>query len=984
MPPRVFLDWSRPLLPALTEWLLPRPSGPEAPDLSSTVVVVPTSGAVRRLRESLACKAGETGMLSPHVITPEVLISWGVEQAETVAGRGEQVMAWAAVLTELRLDDWRALFPLDPVNHDRAWAVQAAGDLLKLRRTLEEGGRTLSMAGRDLGSAHPEAERWQALGRLESLAVARLAAGGWRDPATVRLAAARTPVLPEGVTRMVVAAVPDSIRLVRIALESLTRRADLEVVVIVHSAPDLAEFFDPWGRPVPEVWMKRVIKLPKGTRSISLLSRPEDEAVVLMEELSSGKNHADTLVIGSADPEVAAPLRRRAGAEGIKVFDPDGVPLLEHEVSWLLRTLTRLLHSGAWSAAGQLLRIPDVLRSTGHAANAPDGVKVLQEWDAFQAARLPQTLSQAAPLAKHWADETRAGKSRSEEPPGARGVGSSIALPRVIAWFQRWIIEFQRVPLSMITESFLESIYGDRHFATGAMRRQFTDAVTAWQDAVISVERGAAAFLPDLPAAARLDLAASLVRDARLYLPHADEAHALHGWLELPWQDAPDLMIAGMNEGMVPDSMQGDAWLPDSVRGLLDLKTNDTRLARDSYLLSAMIESRRKEGSVQLLAARQTAAGDPLKPSRLLLRCLAEDLPERALHLFPRDLAEDRERAATSPSWKRAWSLAIPAPAEHAPVFTRLSVTAFTDYLKCPFRFYLKHVLKMEPYDASQAELDARAFGSLFHDTMQELHQNETLRDGTDAAALTSFLHHVLEQRMERTFGDRLTIPVAVQMDTLRHCLTKAAELHAAERADGWRFEEVEIDFPSLPGSDQPVRISGVEIRGRIDLIERHPAKGLRILDYKTSSKAVTPRAAHLKRTKSTEGESAWKFSDLEGTAHAWQNLQLPLYARIMGRHYDEPVAVGYVNLPRATSEARVEMWEDLDEALLNDAEMCAKGVISSIKAGRFWPPAERIKFDDFEPLIFGDVRAGFDPRHLERIGPLIAAGQFRPGNPNL
>lgn len=973
MPCRVFLDWSRPLLPAFTEWLLPASAGPEAPDLSSTVVVVPTSGAGRRLRESLACQAGETGLLSPQVITPEVLISWSMEHPETVAGRGEQVMAWAAVLTELDLADWRALFPIDPVSQDHAWAVQAAGDLLKLTRTLEEGARTLSMAGRDLGPAHPEAARWQALARLETMAVTKLEGGGWRDPATVRLAAARHPVLPEGVNRVVVAAVPDSIRLVRTGFESLDALPGVELTVVIHAPPALAASFDPWGRPLPEVWMKRDIKLPKGNRTISLLSRPDDAARLLTEKLASGKSALEEVVIGSADPEVAAPLRRRAAAAGVEVFDPDGTPLLEHEVSWLLRTLTQVLRSGAWSAAGQLLRIPDVLKAAGEAARASGGIRVLQEWDAFQAARLPQTLSQAAPLAKDWAEETHAAKPGMDRRPG---------LPAVVDWLREVLEDLERRPFPERLESFLEAIYADRQFETAALRQQFTEALTTWQDAVVSVERGASAFLPNLPAAARLELAAALVREVRLYAPHAEAAHALHGWLELPWQDAPHLVIAGMNEGLVPDSLQGDAWLPDSVRGPLDLKTNDTRLARDSYLLSAMIASRRDAGSVQLVAARQTAAGDPVKPSRLLLRCPAEDLPERALHLFPKHLEEDQDRA-TAPSWKRAWPLAVPQPPEDAPIFTRLSVTAFTDYLKCPFRFYLKHVLKMEEYDSAAAELDARAFGSLFHDTMQVLHLNEALRDGTEAPALTKFLHEALEQRVERLYGGHLTIPVAVQMDTLRHCLTRAAELQAEERRNGWRFMEVEIDFPRLPGSDDPVRISGVEIRGRIDLIESHPIHGIRILDYKTSSKAVTPLAAHLKKLKSMEDGPPWKFSDVAGKVHAWQNLQLPLYARIMGRHYHKPVAVGYVNLPRATSEARVEMWQDLDEVLLDDAENCAKGVIASIKAGRFWPPAERIKYDDFESLIFGQILADFDPKLLEKLVPLIESGQFRPGNPN-
>ena len=167
LPRRHFLDWSTPLLAALTDWLLDVPPGPGAPDLSPTVVILPTAGAGRRLRESLAIRAGESGLLSPQVITPEVLISWSIPSGAPVAGRGESVTAWAAVLTELRLEEWRDLFPIDPVSQDTAWAVQAAGHLLQLRRTLEEGARTLGMAALDLGPGHPELGRWEALARRE-------------------------------------------------------------------------------------------------------------------------------------------------------------------------------------------------------------------------------------------------------------------------------------------------------------------------------------------------------------------------------------------------------------------------------------------------------------------------------------------------------------------------------------------------------------------------------------------------------------------------------------------------------------------------------------------------------------------------------------------------------------------------------------------------------------------------------------------------
>ncbi len=128
-----------------------------------------------------------------------------------------------------------------------------------------------------------------------------------------------------------------------------------------------------------------------------------------------------------------------------------------------------------------------------------------------------------------------------------------------------------------------------------------------------------------------------------------------------------------------------------------------------------------------------------------------------------------------------------------------------------------------------------------------------------------------------------------MQLDVIRNCLTKAAGIHAAESEKGWRFKEVEIAFPTL------VRIRGTEIRGRIDLIQHHPEHGYRILDYKTSSTASKPAEAHLKSVKNKASQESLLLGPCGGFAtldhggkfHVWQNLQLPIYAKIMADHYD-------------------------------------------------------------------------------------------------
>ena len=102
-------------------------------------------------------------------------------------------------------------------------------------------------------------------------------------------------------------------------------------------------------------------------------------------------------------------------------------------------------------------------------------------------------------------------------------------------------------------------------------------------------------------------------------------------------------------------------------------------------------------GRLEVLLGKTSAAGDPLRPSRLLFQCAETELPARVRFLF-RELPPTGGNVA----WRRAWRWRVPwvGAAE------RLRVTGFRDYLACPFRFYLKHRLGMEPVDAAKRELD--------------------------------------------------------------------------------------------------------------------------------------------------------------------------------------------------------------------------------------------------------------------------------------
>jgi ATP-dependent helicase/nuclease subunit B len=144
-----------------------------------------------------------------------------------------------------------------------------------------------------------------------------------------------------------------------------------------------------------------------------------------------------------------------------------------------------------------------------------------------------------------------------------------------------------------------------------------------------------------------------------------------------------------------------------------------------------------------------------------------------------------------------------------------------------------------------------------------------------------------------------------------------------------------------------------MRIGGRIDRIDRHIDTGqIRILDYKTSDNPQKPDEAHFGSVK--DQVTDYMLVDVDGKQKRWTDLQLPLYRILLpGEEFAEnKIELGYFNLPRATDGTGVVIWEDLNDDLVKSAKACAERIVEDIRNRRFWPPVERVQYDDFESLF--------------------------------
>lgn len=915
---RHFLSWDRPLLPQAVQFLAGDWSGGKPLDLSSLVVVVPTKQAGRRLREALASFAAtkNQAVFPPRVLTPDRLLL--EEKSGPIASALESLLGWAEVLGELDLENFREVFPVDPPSRNFAWALRQAQEFASLQTKLAEGGlRMADVATR--GGDFPETARWRQLGALERLHAGRLSAVRLVDAQAAKILAANNPVLPEGTEKFILLATPDPLPL---AVQALAGLAALRPVAVVIFAPETeAENFDDWGRPLTTAWEQRVLALPDFETQVHLCADPAGQAERIARLACAYAAPEGLLAVGVADAEVLPPLEGALRRSGLAVFNPEGRAYRHDGLFHLLTALAAVARDPTFEAVETLARCPEFMAYLrGRLGESFSLARWLAGMDDLRARHLPATLAAAR---EHAGELTRFPE-----------LGQALAgVEEVRSWLAQgsFAESVAGVLAALFSERKIDPVR--EHDA------QLEEEALAWMDTVRACAEAGESF-SGLTKGDWWELALRLFGEGLRTEEKPPGAVELQGWLELPWEDAPHLVIAGINDGCVPESVAGDPYVPESLREQLGLKTNAARLARDNYLLQALAFSRAVGGRLDLLFGKVSATGEPLRPSRLLLRCADHELPERVKFLFREPTLEGNVLA-----WRRAWQLTP----RRAPAPTRVSVTALRGWLKCPLRFYFRHVLKMEAVDPVKSEMDAMDFGTFCHSALEAMGRDPALRVCTNAAVLREFLRTEFDRQVRARFGAELTLPLLVQVESACQRLAKAAEVQAQECAEGWLIVEVERKFE--------VKVGELTVAGKIDRLERHTGTGaMRVLDYKTSDSAVSPAEVHLRNLRTGEIMPEWSQFSGSGKPRAWADLQLPLYLHALASEFGPVISCGYFNLPKATSETGLAVWEGYTIELQESAWRCATGVCAAIQAGEFWPPREltgrQQEMDDFVVLF--------------------------------
>ncbi|MHC4219201.1 MAG: PD-(D/E)XK nuclease family protein, partial [Planctomycetota bacterium] len=826
-------------------------------DLQSVLCVLPGNRAGRLLLAQLAekCEARGIPLIPPDIRTPGGMVDALVTlDSRPSASAPEQSLAW---MRALRTADPETIAPLVPQRPDDQNVLDwfhLAGTVARIAEELAGERMTPESVAVRAESLElfGEADRWRALESVHALYRAQLADAGLIDPHE-----ARWNALERGAgntdRHLVLVGVVELNAMQRAAAEAWGDRAD----ALVHAPESLEDRFDELGCLQSDAWAE--IRIDIDEQRIVVADRPTDQAQAVLRSLADfGGNYApEVITVGLGDEEMQDLMARAGRSANVSLHWAAGRALAHTGPYRLLAAAGTWLADGRLSDLGALLRHPHLEAWLGRKLPdlAGDEGEHLGLLDAY--------------VGDHLQDDHRSGwlgePQRRERLNAIHGAVEEI-------WSRLRGDDEQT--LGEWAGRIVETLH-DVYATIGQEPDQgddalLADACSAINDVCTECARIASALQLKIDAPTAIAIVLARAENERLPLePRRGDIEML-GWLELHLDLAEAVVVAGFNDGHIPQTVTGHAFLPDALRRSLGLISNARRYARDAYVLEALRHSCRE---LRIVAGHRSAEGEALAPSRLLLMPQREHLPARVLRLCGESGTTSIPWPMGAPAAATKTSFTVPALPDDLDSPARMSVTEFKNYLACPYRYALSRLLRLRPVRHDIVEMDALTFGGLAHNVLHAFASDQEIAGSTDPQRIADFLEDKLQALCVERFGGDPLPAIRVQIARLAQRLRSFAMFQARHRQDGWIIHETEIAYDDtsleVPGQDP------MPIRGRIDRIDRHEGTGAwMIADYKTSESGETPHMAHHGRnTLPTNG-------NLE-----WLDLQLPLYQYLAGRH---------------------------------------------------------------------------------------------------
>lgn len=323
------------------------------------------------------------------------------------------------------------------------------------------------------------------------------------------------------------------------------------------------------------------------------------------------------------------------------------------------------------------------------------------------------------------------------------------------------------------------------------------------------------------------------------------------GMLETRCLDFKNLIILSMSEHIFPRKFFSSSFIPVNMRRAYDMSTIEHQESMTAYYFYRLIG---RAENVYLLYDTTTQSLGSGEYSRFIVQL--DKIYGVKMHFKQLNMKIKPANSLKISIAKEGptWDIIDAYRQEGSGAF--LSASSIKELIRCPLKFYFHHIQKLDDDNDDSEFMDASTFGSIVHDTLQQLYypaslENTGKHNRVTKEQISSFLKSQLKASVKHNInriylhkkdteldtpltGDAFMLSDALEIfvkKVLDHDL-KLLEGHATDFFEIYECEQQHELTLQLPGARQPFNFLY-----RIDRVDKIGGKGpLRIIDYKTGS----------------------------------------------------------------------------------------------------------------------------------------------------
>ncbi|MGH9169819.1 MAG: PD-(D/E)XK nuclease family protein [Acidimicrobiales bacterium] len=318
------------------------------------------------------------------------------------------------------------------------------------------------------------------------------------------------------------------------------------------------------------------------------------------------------------------------------------------------------------------------------------------------------------------------------------------------------------------------------------------------------------------------------------------------------------------------------------------------------------------------------------------------------------------------------------------------SATTLEDLAKCPFRFFMGKMLRVESIEAPEqlVSVDPRERGNLMHGVLERFFA--PYAEVGEVPKFDEAERRRLEELGEDGFAafeaeaktGKLVFWAAERRTIARDLQRFVAKDVAASAAEALVPIAVELDFGREDSAPVVIAAGGHEVkfRGRIDRVDRAPDGSLVVADYKS-------------------GRSDGHMDIIKRPLGSGTHLQLPIYAKAAlqadgGRAVPVRAEYRFVQATAEYAVIPVQLTDDLDTELSS----VLAALVSTVAEGCFPPRPgaqgymsqyDNCRYCDFDDVCAADrqalwARAAWDPLlkpYVDLVEPVAEAAELTDGH---